>query len=87
MLSYLSIYRITQAIDEVDKIFSQCALLSALISSNGGSYGIRTRGLFRDREACWAATPMIQMIKFCDISGRLASQTFFNHNAILPKDL
>ena len=52
MLSYLSIYRIAQAIDEVDKIFSQCALLSALISSNGGSYGIRTRGLFRDKEAC-----------------------------------
>ena len=52
MLSYLSIYRITQTIDEVDKIFSQCALLSALISSNGGPYGIRTRDLLRDRETC-----------------------------------
>ena len=53
MLSYRLIYNIkSQAIDEVDKIFSQCALLSALISSDGGPYEIRTRGLFRDREAC-----------------------------------
>ena len=61
MLSYRLIYNIkSQAIDEVDKIFSQCALLSALISSDGGPYEIRTRGLFRDREACLATTPMVQ---------------------------
>ena len=34
------------------------------LSNFCGSYGIRTRGLLRDREACWATTPRNQLQAF-----------------------
>jgi hypothetical protein len=34
-----------------------------LIHHNGGADGIRTRGLLRDRQACWATTPQLHVMQ------------------------
>ncbi len=36
-------------------------LPSLTLKKNGGADGIRTRGLLRDRQACWATTPQLQV--------------------------
>ncbi len=38
--------------------------LSYRAENNGGTDGIRTRGLLRDRQACWASTPQFRIKNF-----------------------